>query len=88
MYRNEKFDPRSRHHFDSLSLTSLVGIVAAEDGDPVVQEEENEDEEECDANRRAADPVDGVGLAGGEDGGDERPSIGGEELNGEEEDDG
>lgn len=68
---------------------SVAGIVvAAEDRDSVVEEEEDEDEDERDADRRSADAVDGVGLAGGEDGGDEGSAFGGEELDGEEEDDG
>lgn len=67
---------------------SFVGIIAAEDGDPVVQKEQNEEQEECDADGWPANPVDGVGFAGGEDGGDEWAAIGGEELDGEEEDDG
>lgn len=67
---------------------SVIGIVATEDGKAVVEEEENEQEEECDADGGAADPVDGVGLAGGEKGGDKGAAVGGEELNGEKEKDG
>ncbi|KAF7834509.1 condensin-2 complex subunit D3 [Senna tora] len=69
--------------------SSVAGIIiAAEDGDAVVQEDENEEEEERDADGRSADPVDGIGLAGGENGGDEGAAIGGEKLDGEEEEDG
>jgi len=67
---------------------SVIGIVAAKDGDAVVEEEKNEDEEECDADRGATNPVDGVGLAGGEEGGDKGAAVGGEELDGEKEYDG
>lgn len=67
---------------------SVIGIVAAKDGDAVVEEKENEEKEECDADRGAADPVDGVGLAGGEEGGDKGAAVGGEELDGEKEKDG
>ena len=72
-----------------IQKVSVIGIVAAEDGEAAVeQEEENEDEEECDAEGGAAEAVEGVGFAGGEEGGDEGAPIGGEELNGEKEKDG
>lgn len=74
--------------FYTLWISVAGVIVAAEDRNAIVEEEENEEEEESDADGRSSDAVDGIGLAGGEDGGDEGAAVGGEELDGEEEDDG
>lgn len=73
---------------DPESRNSVIGVVTAEDGDTVVEEYENDDEQECNAEGGATDTVDGVGLTGGEESGDEGAAIGREELNDEKENDG
>ncbi|KAI4317581.1 hypothetical protein L6164_025442 [Bauhinia variegata] len=77
---------KARQIHKAISVTGI--IVAAEDGDPMVQEYQSEDEEERDTDRGARNAVDGIWFAGGENGGDEGATIGGEELNGEKKDNG
>lgn len=59
--------------------------IASKDGDAVVEKNQNNHQKKRHADWRATDAVDGVGLTGGEKGGDEWASVGGEELDEEEE---
>ena len=71
-----------------MRVCLVVGlVVAAEERDAVVDEEEDEEEDEGDADGRAAGAVDGVRFANGEERGEEGAAVGGEELDGEEEED-
>lgn len=60
--------------------------MASEDGDAAEEKHQNEGEEQRDADRRSSRAVDGVGIASGEQPGDERTAIGGEELDDQDED--
>lgn len=71
-----------------MKVLELRLVAGAEDGGAVVEKEEQEEEEEEDADRGAAEAVDGVWLAGGEDVGEGGASVGGEEADEDEEDDG
>ncbi|KAL4283176.1 hypothetical protein GQ457_16G030890 [Hibiscus cannabinus] len=64
---------------------SIIRIIAtAEDGNAIVKQGQDEEKKEADADRGAAETVDGVWLAGG----DNVAAVGGEELDCQEEEEG
>lgn len=73
-----------------MNKTKLITgvVIAAEDRNAVVEQEQDQNEKQRDADGGPADPVNGVGLAGEENAIDEGAAIGGEELDREEQDDG
>ncbi|MED6210279.1 hypothetical protein PIB30_062690 [Stylosanthes scabra] len=63
--------------------------MVAKEGDPAVEEDQDEEKNEGDADRGAAEAVDGVWLGScGEHGDDEGGAVGGEEVDGDEEENG
>lgn len=65
---------------------SIAGVIvaAAEDGQPIVKQEQDQSKKQRDSDGWPADPVNGVRFASGENVGDEGAAIRGEELDNEE----